>query len=91
MPPRRGAAAAAAGASPRGAGGAHVDSAPIFLTVGTTRFDALVRAADDPAFAAAAEARGYTSLTIQARSPLDAPLRLKFVALACVRSPRLGG
>ena len=46
-----------------------MDSAPIFLTVGTTRFDALVQAADDVAFAAAAEARGYTSLTIQARSP----------------------
>ena len=61
--------AAAAAASPRGSGGAHDDSAPIFLTVGTTRFDALVQAADDVAFAAAAEARGYTSLTIQARSP----------------------
>ena len=67
MPPRR--AAAAAAASPRGGGGAHDDSAPIFLTVGTTRFDALVRAADDAAFVAAAEARGYTSLTIPARSP----------------------
>ena len=65
---RRSATAAAAGASPRrGASAAAADDAPIFLTVGTTSFDALVRAADDPAFAAAAQAKGYTSLTIQAR------------------------
>jgi hypothetical protein len=57
MPPRRRAAADADAAAERG----------IFLTVGTTSFDALVAAADEPAFLAAAAARGYTSLTIQVR------------------------
>lgn len=37
-----------------------------FVTVGTTRFDALVAAADDPAFAAALVARDFTHLAVQA-------------------------
>jgi hypothetical protein len=76
MPPRRrtaagsvvtsdGAEGGATGGSGAGSGGG--DARPIFLTVGTTSFDALVRAADDPAFLEAAAAAGYTSLTIQAR------------------------
>ncbi len=55
------------GAAGGGAAAAGGDARPIFLTVGTTCFDALVAAADDPAFVAAAAARGYTSLTVQAR------------------------
>ena len=39
----------------------------VLVTVGTTRFDALVRAVDDPVVADALAARGYTKLTIQAR------------------------
>jgi hypothetical protein len=42
----------------------------IFLTVGTTSFDQLVAAVDSPEFVAAASARGYTGLTIQAWPPL---------------------
>ncbi len=48
-------------------------SRSIFLTVGTTSFDALVAAVDDAAFVAAASARGYTSLTVQARGCWPAP------------------
>ena len=39
----------------------------VLVTVGTTCFDALVRAVDDPAVAEALAARGYTKLIIQAR------------------------
>ncbi len=38
----------------------------MLVTVGTTRFDALVAAADSPEFAAALAAAGFTSLVIQA-------------------------
>ena len=37
----------------------------VFLTVGTTKFDALVRAADAPAVADELAVRGYTGLTMQ--------------------------
>lgn len=37
----------------------------VFVTVGTTSFDALARAVDDPALVTALEAAGYTSLTLQ--------------------------
>jgi hypothetical protein len=73
MPPRRRAAAgggaggAAAGGAGDGGGGGG-DARPIFLTVGTTSFDALVAAADTPAFLASCAAKGYTSLTMQARA-----------------------
>jgi hypothetical protein len=78
----RSAAAGTAGASPRrGASAPAADDAPIFLTVGTTSFDALVRAADDPAFAAAAQAKGYTSLTIQARQ--NALMRMSELRALC--------
>jgi beta-1,4-N-acetylglucosaminyltransferase len=40
--------------------------ASVLVTVGTTRFDALVRAVDTPEFAAALLARGYRGLVIQA-------------------------
>ena len=39
------------------------------MTVGTTSFDSLITAVDDPHFVAAARAKGYTSLVIQAREP----------------------
>lgn len=38
----------------------------MLVTVGTTRFDALVAAADSPEFAAALAAAGFTSLVLQA-------------------------
>lgn len=38
----------------------------VFVTVGTTRFDALISAVDSPEFAAAVKDQGYTSLIIQA-------------------------
>lgn len=38
----------------------------VFVTVGTTRFDALIGAVDSPEFAAALKEQGYTSLVIQA-------------------------
>lgn len=38
----------------------------VFLTVGTTRFDALVDAVDDAGVAATLRRRGYTHLTMQA-------------------------
>lgn len=37
----------------------------IFVTVGTTSFDALVQAVDCDAFREAARAAGYTGLTVQ--------------------------
>ena len=40
----------------------------VLVTVGTTKFDALVRAVDDPAVAEALAAHGYTELIIQARA-----------------------
>ena len=47
-----------------------------FVTVGTTRFDALVRAVDDPAFEAALLSRGFTRLVVQAGAGGHAPERL---------------
>ena len=41
----------------------------VFVTVGTTSFDSLITAVDDPHFVAASRAKGYTSLVIQAREP----------------------
>ena len=43
------------------------------MTVGTTKFDALVAAVDDPRVAAALAARGFRRLVMQARS--QSPLR----------------
>ena len=48
-------------------------SGGVFVTVGTTSFDALVEAVDDPAFVAAALKKGFTSLTIQARLAVREP------------------
>jgi beta-1,4-N-acetylglucosaminyltransferase len=47
-----------------------------FVTVGTTRFDALVRAVDCPAFEAALLSRGFTRLVVQAGAGGHAPERL---------------
>jgi beta-1,4-N-acetylglucosaminyltransferase len=52
---------AAAAAAPPSTGGLTA-----FVTVGTTRFDALVAAVNDPAFEAALLGRGYTRLVVQA-------------------------
>jgi hypothetical protein len=69
MPPRRRAGGGGDAAGSGAAGESAADDArPIFLTVGTTSFDALVAAADTPAFLATCAAKGYTSLTIQARA-----------------------
>ena len=48
----------------------------VFLTVGTTSFDALVRAADDPSLPARLQARGYSSLTLQLGRGSYLPTRL---------------
>ena len=48
--------------------GAQGGGGTVFVTVGTTSFDPLIAAVDDPAFVAAARAKGYTSLVIQARA-----------------------
>ena len=37
----------------------------VFVTVGTTKFDALIRAVDSQAFADTLVARGYTRLVMQ--------------------------
>lgn len=39
----------------------------MFVTVGTTKFDALIRAVDQQAFADALVAAGYTRLVMQVR------------------------
>ena len=51
----------------KGAAAAPAGGSTVLVTVGTTRFDALVRAVDDPAVAEALAARGYSKLIIQAR------------------------
>ena len=48
----------------------------VFVTVGTTKFDMLIEAVDDPAVASALAARGYTHLTMQIGSALYQPHRL---------------
>lgn len=40
----------------------------VFVTVGTTKFDALIAAIDDPRVADALVARGYGKLLLQARA-----------------------
>ena len=54
--------AGTAGAASGGGGGRTA-----FVTVGTTKFDALVAAVDDPRVAAALVARGFRRLVMQAR------------------------
>ncbi|KAK9846639.1 hypothetical protein WJX81_008181 [Elliptochloris bilobata] len=60
-----------AAAAPAGGGGGTV-----LVTVGTTRFDALVRAVDDPAVAEALAASGFTELVIQVGAGEYRPQRL---------------
>ena len=60
--PKKKAAAAAGGGAPA------KKTLTAFVTVGTTRFDGLVAAADDPGFTAALLSRGFTHLAIQAGS-----------------------
>jgi UDP-N-acetylglucosamine transferase subunit ALG13 len=48
--------------------GGQTDPGPggtVFVTVGSTKFDELIAAADDPAFADALRARGYNRLLLQ--------------------------
>ena len=47
-----------------------------FVTVGTTRFDALVEAVDSPSFESALLSRGFTRLVVQAGAGGHAPRRL---------------
>jgi UDP-N-acetylglucosamine transferase subunit ALG13 len=51
----------------KGATAAAARGGTVLVTVGTTRFDALVAAVDDPAVAEALAARGYAELVLQAR------------------------
>lgn len=46
-------------------GGAHRPHRTVFVTVGTTKFDALIRAVDRQTFADALVAAGYTRLVMQ--------------------------
>ncbi len=57
----------------------------VFVTVGTTKFDALVAAVDDPRVAAALVARGFRRLIMQARR-VARPVHLDSVSLeiACL-------
>ena len=45
-----------------------VKGGTVFVTVGTTKFDALIAAIDDPRVADALVARGYGKLLLQARA-----------------------
>jgi beta-1,4-N-acetylglucosaminyltransferase len=49
----------------RGGGGGRPAERTVFVTVGTTRFDALIRAVDRRAFADVLVAAGYTRLIMQ--------------------------
>eukprot|EP00775_Hariotina_reticulata_P011613 gene11613-11757_t len=48
----------------------------VFVTVGTTKFEALIRAVDSPAFVAALAAKGYNQLIIQKGAGEYAPHQL---------------
>lgn len=72
----------------KGAGGSEIAGAEIagggdlrrekmaFVTVGTTRFDALVRSVDSPEFEIALLSRGFSKLVVQAGAGGHAPERL---------------
>jgi beta-1,4-N-acetylglucosaminyltransferase len=65
---RGGAAAGAPSSSPPAAAGAPAaggDGGYVFVTVGTTSFDAMVEAVTSPAFAAAVAARGHPRVVVQ--------------------------
>ncbi len=58
----------------KGAAATAARGGTVLVTVGTTRFDALVAAVDDPAVAEALAARGYAELVLQAcRNPTPSP------------------
>jgi beta-1,4-N-acetylglucosaminyltransferase len=57
----------------------------VFVTVGTTKFDALVAAVDDPSFADALIAAGYTHLVIQFGAGAYRPHRLFPAAASSAR------
>lgn len=54
----------------------HGQHRTVFVTVGTTKFDALIRAVDRQAFADALVARGYTRLVMQIGRAEYTPRRL---------------
>jgi beta-1,4-N-acetylglucosaminyltransferase len=67
---------AAPPAAPASGGADRRPERLVLVTVGTTKFDALVRAVDSEAVADALSAAGYTALVIQAGAGLYRPHRL---------------
>ena len=72
-----------------GGGGRGGGGLSAFVTVGTTKFDALVAAVDDPRVAAALVARGFRRLVMQARpsSPSDTCISCKILASESLPCP----
>lgn len=65
---------------------APVSGGTVFVTVGTTKFDALIAAVDDPRVADALVARGYGKLVMQASpKPLLCHLPLSIPVSTCGR------
>lgn len=76
-PPGTATALGAAAASVAGGGSGAAGAGPtVFVTVGTTKFDALIRAVDNPALVAALAARGYRRLVVQVGAGGYTPSRL---------------
>ena len=74
MPPR---ASASRGDAARASTSRPADDRNVFVTVGTTSFDALVEALDSPAVVDILRARGYTSLTMQIGRGTYRPRRVR--------------
>ena len=74
MPPR---ASASRGDAARASTSRPADDRNVFVTVGTTSFDALVEALDNPAVVNILRARGYTSLTMQIGRGTYRPRRVR--------------
>ncbi len=80
-------ASATAGPAEAESGGGG-DGGTAFVTVGTTKFDALVAAVDDPRVAAALVARGFRRLVMQARRgarPCASMPHLSQIMPLCIR------
>lgn len=74
MPPR---ASASRGDAARASTSRPAEDRNVFVTVGTTSFDALVEALDNPAVVNILRARGYTSLTMQIGRGTYRPRRVR--------------